>query len=595
MQRSLIDPAAAVAVLLAAAPGTYAVFVGSGVSAPVVPTGGELRRQTLALLYRAQERQLPADNEDLDRWWQSRSSQPATYSAMLAAAFPTMEERRHYLASFFEGTEPTPAHRALAQLAKKGLVKVFLTTNFDRLLEKALEAEGVSVTSVALGEHVAAAAPREHAEAYVLKLHGDYGTQRIRNTDTELESLDPEINTELELILSRYGLILLGYSGEDPAVRAAILRRGTRYGLYWVVRGAPTERQRQLLSQLGGQAIAADGAGAFVEDLNRRIAALLLQPQGRSPAQEYRESLQLLIARDPISVDGRRRRLEGQLISAVREWLKTAAARQSDFPTEIRATGEYESWRPFYGSILAMAGPALDSFTAAATASIEAMSDLVATFAEGLVAVFNLGGPDKASTTWVGNTPRLVARLGGDIMLSRAIALSRWDSFYRAAAPTMVSRYGRAPWVMHPDYTAPDALGGHAAIAGNWSRALVPANSLWQELGLELAEAEAALCDSNFLLSISELAWSERSGEHRPVVCWGLIRRPEPAVLRQLAGQPAAVNLIARLAGEEASVFRSSLSARIRMLLQILNSHYPGFWHISEDASAYVRAIAETS
>ena len=50
---------------------------------------------------------------------------------------PTDDERRRGM------KVPGAAHRALGQLAARGYISVFLTTNFDRLLEQALEAAGV--------------------------------------------------------------------------------------------------------------------------------------------------------------------------------------------------------------------------------------------------------------------------------------------------------------------------------------------------------------------------------------------------------------------------------------------------------------------
>lgn len=281
----LIDPAAALAVLVSAAPRTYAFFLGSAVSSPTIPTGQEVRRDTLALIYKAQTKQTPDAGADLDSWWRSRAGAQATYSSMLESVFPTTEERRRYLAGFFEGKQPNPTHKEFARMAKRGLIDVFVTTNFDRLLEKALEEEGLSVVAVSFGEQVKAAPPREHAEVYVLKLHGDYGSGRIRNTDRELEKLDPEMETEFGLVLERYGLVVLGYAGEDAAVVRLLRGRGTRYGLYWVVRGSPSKAQSELVSSIGGQFIHADQIEPFLEDVQHRIAALATQPDGRLPGQ----------------------------------------------------------------------------------------------------------------------------------------------------------------------------------------------------------------------------------------------------------------------------------------------------------------------
>jgi NAD-dependent SIR2 family protein deacetylase len=39
---------------------------------------------------------------------------------------------------------PTEAHHAIAQLSATRHIRVVITTNFDRLLERALDAEGIS-------------------------------------------------------------------------------------------------------------------------------------------------------------------------------------------------------------------------------------------------------------------------------------------------------------------------------------------------------------------------------------------------------------------------------------------------------------------
>jgi hypothetical protein len=49
-----------------------------------------------------------------------------------------------------------------------------------------------------------AAMPREHAQCVVLKPHGDYLRETIRNTPEELAELEPRITTELGEAFSRY-------------------------------------------------------------------------------------------------------------------------------------------------------------------------------------------------------------------------------------------------------------------------------------------------------------------------------------------------------------------------------------------------------
>jgi NAD-dependent SIR2 family protein deacetylase len=67
---------------------------------------------------------------------------------LLDALVATPAERQQLLRGYFEPTEegaeqgiktPTVAHQAIAELVSEGYVRVVLTTNFDRLTERAIE------------------------------------------------------------------------------------------------------------------------------------------------------------------------------------------------------------------------------------------------------------------------------------------------------------------------------------------------------------------------------------------------------------------------------------------------------------------------
>lgn len=135
------------------------MLVGSGVSTDAgIPTGWGA---VADLIGRAAAASDPDNPEaagqavvDPDAWWAEHGDgQPLGYSNLLSALAPTPAARRGLLAGFFEPTSadveaghkaPSDAHRAIAEMAKRGLVRVILTANFDRLIERALEDAGVS-------------------------------------------------------------------------------------------------------------------------------------------------------------------------------------------------------------------------------------------------------------------------------------------------------------------------------------------------------------------------------------------------------------------------------------------------------------------
>jgi SIR2-like domain len=557
---STIDPRAAIAILVGSAPNTYAIFVGSAVSSPSVPTGRDLRRATLGRIYRAENGKAPAAKQDLDEWWRRRAGADPTYSAMLAAAFPTMEERRRYLSTFFEKAEPTDAHRQLAAWAKAGLARVFVTTNFDRLLERALEEAGVSVTSVSVGEQVASAPPREHSGAYVLKLHGDYGTLRLRNTDEELEALDPELEAEFGLILDRHGLIVLGYAGDDPAVARTIQRRGTRYGFYWAIRGEPTQNQIQLLKAVGGQAVVASEIAEFLTDIERRIAALTGQPEGLSSVEQYRASNALLRASEIVEVEAKVRRLSNHLQAEIRRWLADAA-KDPIFTTGIRNPSQLESWRPIIDAIVPRLDPSVQAITALGSAAIEHESVIVKLVGEALRAAFSIEIPSN-SNVWALNGHKLAVKLGADLLAARAVALSRWDELEALARLKMSDWRGTRSWMMMHSYVQPASLEGRLNVVAELTLEYVGNDPINEEMGLTGEAVSQAASDASALLGIVYLALAPTQ-KSAGQMFWGFRDGPSASLLLRMTEDDGWVGPLSRLAGEEPAAFRKSFSQRV--------------------------------
>jgi len=186
-------------------PGTYAIRLGSGVSSAAgVLTGWNL---TLDLV-----RQLAAlEGETADdpaTWYAERYGREPSYSEVVNELAPTRAERRSLLQRYFEPDEdreegrkePTEAHRAMARLCSKGYVRVLVTTNFDRLLERALEAEGIFPIVIDTPFAVDGAPPLQHSGCTVVKVNGDYLDTRIKNAPEEPSEYDSSVQVLLERI-----------------------------------------------------------------------------------------------------------------------------------------------------------------------------------------------------------------------------------------------------------------------------------------------------------------------------------------------------------------------------------------------------------
>ena len=288
---SALDPLAMLATGVHAQPGVYALLLGSGVSTGAgIPTGWGVVRELIRTLAAATDpdNAAAADQaaEDPEQWWATHGDgAPLGYSNLLAAVAPTPAARRALLTRFFEPAAddaeagrkvPGPAHRVIAELVKRRLVRVILTTNFDRLVERALEDAGVPPQVASRPDTVAGLTPLVHAPVTVIKLHGDYADLDMRNTVDELQTYPPEWDALLARVFDEYGLLVSGWSADwDKALVTALKRSPSRrWPLYWDSRSSRGEAATQLLAQHRGITVTAPSADELFTGLLTRVEAL---------------------------------------------------------------------------------------------------------------------------------------------------------------------------------------------------------------------------------------------------------------------------------------------------------------------------------
>jgi hypothetical protein len=279
-----IDPRIALASSMQAAPGIYAVLVGSGMSSAAnIPTGWQVLQDLVGQVARADNVDLAESGLDPFEWFAEVYGHEARYDELLSALASTDPARRALLRLYFDPPPeeggpvvPTEAHRALARLCASGRVRVILTTNFDHLIERALDEVGVSAQVIATSDDLNGMTPLVHAPTTLIKLHGDY-LASMRNTSEELAAYPDDLRKLLDRVLDEYGLLVVGWSAEyDTALASAISAcPSRRYPTYWY-------RHQQRLTETGArlihkrQAAVIDGTGAdeFLTDLEQRIARL---------------------------------------------------------------------------------------------------------------------------------------------------------------------------------------------------------------------------------------------------------------------------------------------------------------------------------
>lgn len=248
-------------------------FLGAGASAGArVATASDLIWSFKRTIYCSEQKVSPKAFDDLSDENARRRIQtyldgtnrfppvgdPDEYAALFEYAYPDAKDRRTRLDALLNGAQPSYAHKVLAALMKLGLTRVTWTTNFDRVVEDAVHASfGTSsrLTVATIDSALTALrALNDGSFPLLVKLHGDFQSERLKNTKAELREQEAELRYALVEACRRFGIVIAGYSGRDHSVMDALEEAARTTGsfpagLFWIVRsdGIVFERVAKLI------------------------------------------------------------------------------------------------------------------------------------------------------------------------------------------------------------------------------------------------------------------------------------------------------------------------------------------------------------
>lgn len=264
--------------------GAYALLLGSGISRSAhIPSGWEVEEKLIQKLGASQG---IIDSDDWHQWYKDKYQQSASYSSLLGEIVKTPTERVQLMKSFFEPTNeekeldwkaPTKAHLAIARLAKEAYVRVILTTNFDRLLEKAFELEGITPQVISHEGDISQATPVVHSKKpTIIKINGDYIDCQFRNTTEELDEYPEQMKLYLHRIFEDYGLVTCGWSGEWDKGLISIINNAahSRYNSFFAYIGEPNDSLKTLSPNRLGELMPIESADNLFSELYEQIMAL---------------------------------------------------------------------------------------------------------------------------------------------------------------------------------------------------------------------------------------------------------------------------------------------------------------------------------
>ena len=172
------------------------------------------------------------------QFWYNDSSE---YSNLFELLYDQPSQRREYIESCLKDANPSWGYIYLVNLIRKNVFNTVFTTNFDDLLNEACYLFSSDVRPIVSAHDSSIRSMRITSKRpKIIKLHGDFLFDNIKNTILELESLEENMRDKFRQFASEFGMITVGYSGNDRSVMDTLntlLRSENNFphGVYWCV------------------------------------------------------------------------------------------------------------------------------------------------------------------------------------------------------------------------------------------------------------------------------------------------------------------------------------------------------------------------
>lgn len=171
-------------------------------------------------------------------WFDSSNA----YSSLFERKFDLAPQRRRFVEKEVDGKLPSIGYAYLVSLVENNFFNAIFTTNFDDLLNEAFYQLSSTRPIVCAHDSSVHSISVSSKRPKIIKLHGDYLFENIKSTLRETESLESNTSDKLKEFCKEYGLIVVGYAGNDRSIMDILdflIKNDTylRNGVYWCLRG----------------------------------------------------------------------------------------------------------------------------------------------------------------------------------------------------------------------------------------------------------------------------------------------------------------------------------------------------------------------
>jgi tetratricopeptide (TPR) repeat protein len=217
----------------------FALFIGAGASA----SSGIKTASQMITEWRRQLYEQSKSGETFEKWLKKQDwyDDEEEYSILFEKTYDQRSQRRVYIEECVKDAKPSWGYIYLSNIIARNYFNVIFTTNFDDLLNESCFLYADLRPVVCAHDSAVADIRVTSARPKIIKLHGDFLYDSIKNTVRETETLDKNMRDKFMQFAREYGLVVIGYGGNDRSVMDildTILKSDGYFpnGLYWCKR-----------------------------------------------------------------------------------------------------------------------------------------------------------------------------------------------------------------------------------------------------------------------------------------------------------------------------------------------------------------------
>ncbi len=224
----------------------YSLLLGAGASVTSgIRSASSLIEKWLEEVYEIYEDTAPESFKDAKEYFEKKHASwynPSNpYSSLFEKRYDLPSQRRRFVEQEVDNKLPSIGYTYVTSLVDNHYINTIFTTNFDDLLNEAFYQFSNNRPILCAHDSAISSISVTSNRPKVIKLHGDYLFDDIKSTLRETESLEQNTKEKLVEFCKEFGLIVIGYSGNDRSIMDVLeyLTKQDNYlknGVYWCLR-----------------------------------------------------------------------------------------------------------------------------------------------------------------------------------------------------------------------------------------------------------------------------------------------------------------------------------------------------------------------